>query len=298
MSYLLFMDESGHDHRKMPYEVRGGIALHAKKLWPFIQAIRSAESLTFGDLLHRHGTEIKGHRLLNRERFRWASQDEVLDDTARRRYALSFLNKTVQQRSAKRIEFTAYGQACLTMARETFRLLREHEAVLFASAIPRGVPKPKTYQAVEFLRKDHVFLLERYFYFLEQERDHGLIIMDETEKKLDRDFVRRLQRYFIDTENGRYRTTWVVPVPFFVSSDMTYPVQAADLCIYCVNTGFRLPSRGMNAPVREEISREFGPWLNELQFRGEGYRDGEVFHTYGIFHVPDPYTPRQEKERR
>ena len=26
MSYLLFLDESGHDHRTMPYEVRGGVS--------------------------------------------------------------------------------------------------------------------------------------------------------------------------------------------------------------------------------------------------------------------------------
>ena len=31
MSYLLFLDESGHDHRTMPYEVRGGVALHASE---------------------------------------------------------------------------------------------------------------------------------------------------------------------------------------------------------------------------------------------------------------------------
>ena len=26
MSYLLFLDERGHGHRTMPYEVRGGVA--------------------------------------------------------------------------------------------------------------------------------------------------------------------------------------------------------------------------------------------------------------------------------
>ena len=35
MSYLLFMDESGHDRRNLPYEVRGGIALEDGKIWPF-----------------------------------------------------------------------------------------------------------------------------------------------------------------------------------------------------------------------------------------------------------------------
>ena len=73
---------------------------------------------------------------------------------------------------------------------------------------------------------------------------------------------------------------------------MTYPVQAADLAIYCVNWGFRVPTRGMAAPVRREIADEFGPWLNQLQFRGDSYRDGIVYPEYGIVFVPDPYTAR------
>ena len=70
-----------------------------------------------------------------------------------------------------------------------------------------------------------------------------------------------------------HRTQRIVPTPFFVASDMIYPMQAADLCIYCVNWGFRLPSQGMTAVTRHEIANEFGPWLRQLQFRGEGYRD-------------------------
>ncbi len=64
------------------------------------------------------------------------------------------------------------------------------------------------------------------------------------------------------------------------------------MCIYCVNWGFRVPGIGMNAAVRDEIAREFGPWLNRLQFRGEGYREGEVFESFGIIYVPDPYSAR------
>ena len=101
-----------------------------------------------------------------------------------------------------------------------------------------------------------------------------------------------MYQYFTRTHTGQYRTAWVVPVPFFVSSDMTYAVQAADVCIYCLNWGFRLPSWGMDAPGRPEIQTEFGVWLNQLQFRGEGYRDGEAFRTYGIVYVPDPHTSR------
>lgn len=116
--------------------------------------------------------------------------------------------------------------------------------------------------------------------------------MDETEKRDDRRFVARIEKYFTMTLTGRYRTAWIVPTPLFVSSDMTYAVQAADLCIYCINWGFRLPIRGMNAERREEIAAMFGAELASLQHRGQGYRDGRAFTTYGIFYVPDPYEPR------
>lgn len=32
MAWLLFLDESGHDHRQMPYEVHGGVALQDAQL--------------------------------------------------------------------------------------------------------------------------------------------------------------------------------------------------------------------------------------------------------------------------
>lgn len=292
MSYLLFIDESGHDHRNCPYEVRGGIALHAQRLWPFVQAMTELEQSAFGDRLHKYRTEIKGSKILDADRFRFAAQGELLDAVARRKHCVSFLNKGVEHRPPSRTEFTAYGQACLEMARGIFRLLRDNKAVLFASAIPRSVQAPAGYNPEEFLRKDHVFLLERFFYFLEQENDEGLLVLDETEDRLDRQFVRLMHRYYTLTQTGRYRTSRVIPAPFFVSSDMTYPVQAADVCMYCVNWGFRLPAQGMDAPARAEIQAEFAQWLKELEFRGEAYKDGKVFKMHGVVYVPDPYTPR------
>jgi hypothetical protein len=175
------------------------------------------------------------------------------------------------------------------MATGIFELLRQRKGRLFAVAIPKGVRKPDTFEAKEYLRKDHVFLLERYFYFLESQEEHGLLVMDEMEKAEDRRFVKRLEAYFRKTRTGRYRSAWIIPTPFFVSSDLTYPVQAADLVIYCVNWGFRLSTRGMNAAVRTDIAQDFGNWLAQLQFRGKGYRDGAVFDSYGIIFVSDPY---------
>lgn len=291
MSWLLFLDESGHDHKNTPYEVRGGIALPAGKLWPFVQAMQRLELDSFGCQLGHYRKELKGSTLLDRKRYKFATQDAPMEPESRRKHCRGFLTKGLEKKPPRREEFTAYGQACLEMVRGIFQLLRDHEAVVFAATIPRTAIKPDTYEADDFLRKDQVFLLERFFYFLESKCEHGILVMDEVEKQADRKFVRRLEAYFRKTQTGRYRTSWIVPSPLFVSSDMTYPIQAADICIYCVNWGFRLPSIGMDGEQRDEIALEFGPWLNQLQFRGDGERGGEVFQTYGICYVPNPYAP-------
>ncbi len=289
MAWLLFLDESGHDHKQMPYEVRGGIALQDAQLWPFVQAMQRLELDCFGGQLHQYRKELKGSTLLDRKRFRFAKQAGPMAPEARRKHARAFLTKGLEKKTPTRDEFTAYGQACLEMARGTFQLLRDHRATLFASAIPRSVQKPAQAHIEDFLRKDHVFVQERYFYFLEGQHQHGLLVLDEVEKTADRKFVRQLEAYFTRTNTGRYRTAWIVPTPFFVSSDMVYPVQAADLCIYCLNWGFRLPNQGMDASTRDEIASEFGRWLHQLQFVGEGERDGNVFRSWGIVYVQNPY---------
>lgn len=292
MAWLFFIDESGHDHRNMPYEVRGGFAIHVSRLWAFVQDMRWLEAERFGCHLHEYKKEIKGSTLIDRKRFKFARQCEPFRNSDRQTLCRSFFNKGLTRSAPRRDEFAAYGQACLHMAKETFSLLKKHEVVLLASAIPRGAAKPPAYEFDDYLRKDIVFLLERFFYFLEMRREHGILVMDETEKRGDQRFVARMERYFTMTATGRFRTTWIVPTPLFVSSDMTYAVQAADLCIYCINWGFRLPRRGMNAERREEIAGMFGSELANLQHRGQGYRDGRVFDTYGIVYVPDPFERR------
>lgn len=293
MSFLLFMDESGHDHKHMPYEVRGGLAIHAGKLWSMVQQLQQVELAAFGTRLHEFKKEIKGSKLLDKDRFKWSGQSERMEDEVRRKHCRGFLTKGLEKKPPTRDEFTAYGQACLEMARGIFQALRTYEARLFAAVIPTSVVKPATFEAEEYLRKDHVFLLERFFYFLEAEKQHGVLVFDQVDKGSDQRFVRRMERYFSRTNTGRYRSAWIVPVPMFVASDMSYAVQAADLCIYSLNWGFRLPALGMNAITREEIATEFGPWLNQLQYRGQRHREGNVYNSYGIVYVPDPYDGRE-----
>jgi hypothetical protein len=289
MSQLLFLDESGHDHKTMPYEVRGGIAIDAAVLWAFVQAIRALETSCFGDHLHNYKTEIKGFKLLDKDRFKWAAQAPTMDERVRRKHCLAFLNKGLEKKPPTRNEFTAYGQACLAMVRGIFSQLAGFKIPIFAAVIPRGAVKPQSFEADEYLRKDQVFMLERYFYFLEHKNSHGLIVMDETDKVEDRRFVKRLERYFMASATGQHRTLRIVPSPFFVSSDMAYPVQVADVCIYAINHGFRLPN--MSEPVRADIQAEFSQIIRSLQFRGDGiqFRTGNVVHCKGIVYVPNPY---------
>lgn len=80
MAQMFFMDESGHDHKTMPYEVRGGFSIHMRKLWSLVQDIRALELHCFGQRL----VEFKGSKLLCKKKFEWATQDIEFPDDRRR----------------------------------------------------------------------------------------------------------------------------------------------------------------------------------------------------------------------
>jgi hypothetical protein len=248
-------------------------------------------------MLSRYGVEVKGAKLLAKKSFKWCRQQPLFQDEVRRKYATSFLERGVRREEPHAFEFAAYGQACLQYANDIFRLLREHEARVFACMIPRGVQRPDSYEAKAFLRKDHVFLLERFFYFLRAQKEDGLLVFDQSDKALDREFVRRVTRYFVRSYKGRYRAGRVVPVPLFVSSDMAYGIQAADVVIYAINWGYRRDTWDAPGENREEISQQFGPWLNALQFRGRTQRKGKTLRVYGIIRVCDPYRSRNAQKK-
>lgn len=292
MTRLLFLDESGHDHNSMPFEVRGGVAIPVETLWRFIRDFQNLERSCFGCRLHDYKTEIKGHKLLHKDRFKWAAQAESQSDEDRATNCVQFLEKGLRKLPPKRHEMTAYGQACLLMVEGIFQLLQEHDATIFASAIPRGQRLPQDPES-EWLRKDHVYLLERFYYSLEAVQRHGILVMDETEKTADRRFVGKLQNYFTKTHTGRQRASWIVPSPFFVSSDMASPVQAADLCIYAVNACFR--GAGFDAPVREDVRGLCLPSIERLQWHGEGRHLGKSFRTHGIVFMRAEETKKEAK---
>ncbi|MGA2035833.1 MAG: DUF3800 domain-containing protein [Thermoguttaceae bacterium] len=290
MSWLLFMDESGHDHKTMPYEVRGGVALQDRKVWPFIRAVISLEQDCFGVRLADYQKEFKGEKLLDKDRIKWASQDVLQIDDERRKNVRAFLTKGLQKASPARAEFTGYGQASMQMAQGIFRLLRDHDARIFAAAIPRAVKAPENSTTKEYLRKDHVFLLERFFCFCHKAQEQELLVMDQVEEQTDYRFVRRLERYFVRTTKGVQRAEWIVPSPFFSSSYLSIPIQVADVCIYCINWGFRRPSSGMDAQTRAKIEEQFAGWIRRLEYKDRRQTsDGRTKTIYGISFVPTPY---------
>lgn len=182
------------------------------------------------------------------------------------------------------------------MAHAIFDLLHKHNAKIFASLIPCGAKPPKDYQYPHFLRKDHIFLQERFFYFLEMEQQHGLFVMDQTEKANDRRFVRKLQDYYLKTAAGRHRTRWIVPAPLFVDSEMSPGVQAADLCLYCINWGFRLPEWSFTGPQRDDIAIGFAPRCHALQFSGTDIATARPSKPTEFFTFPIRTLPATNKK--
>src|SRR6266568_4573938 len=121
MAWLLFMDESGHSHKELPYEVRGGFALADTHLWPFVQDALRLELSCFGARLADYKSEIEAEE--------------------RQQFCRALLQAGLEKRPPTREQLTAYGQASLRMTDGIFDLLERHKALIFASSVPRGTAK-------------------------------------------------------------------------------------------------------------------------------------------------------------
>ena len=291
MSWLWFIDESGHDHKNTPLEVRGGVAIHSSKIWDFVIDFNKSLEHCFGS---KHPPEIKGAKLLSEEKFKWADQENTLSNSERKDGVRRFLSKNNSNQSPSKRDFTAYGQACLLMADKIFDLLSKHEAKLFASCIPRGVKPPENFRLAHFLRKDHIFLQERFYELLDDCGEHGLLIMDQTDKKNDRRYISNLENYYIKTSNGKKRAKWIIPSPIFVDSGLVACIQAADVCLYCVNWGFRRPEWDFLGAKRDDIHHKYAGKCGKIQYSGEVVSGQNKYKSHGIIFVPDPYTSRPQ----
>jgi hypothetical protein len=289
---LLFVDESGHDRREMPCEVLAGVAIAEARLWDLVQAIRGAEQRRFGASLRSLlSSEVKATKLLKRKRFKSANLRIDIPDSELPPLAHAALVKgrAASDRGDPRSEATqrelvAYSRSVLLFVHDVLDIASAHEARVIASVVDGKAPRP----APGRLRKDYVYLLERYFYLLETlpPRERGLVVFDELEKSQAHILLQQMAAYFLQASKGRYRSSRIVPEPFFVHSELTTGIFIADLTAYVL--GWAWPRKMKEATGRDEL-KPFSRKLHAMQFQGQapdptGTRSWPI---YGIKWIDD-----------
>ena len=289
---LLFIDESGHDGKSMPCQVLAGVAVAAENLWDLVKTIRSAERECFGGYLRDLLTvEAKGHVLLKAKRFKSAarlvaivSEDIVALANSCLKKGKEASKRGLADSGATEREIVAYSRQVLAFVHQVLDAAASFGVKVFASVVDAAAPQPEPGR----LRKDYVYLFERYFYFLEtlSPRERGLVVFDELDKSQSHILLQQMSAYFLGTHTGRYRSTRIVPEPFFVHSDLTTGVFLADLAAYILAWAWRL--RNMLQPTRKELL-PYAIKLHDMQFVGQKPKpsgDG-IWHLFGIRYLDD-----------
>ncbi len=280
MAWFLFIDESGHDRRASPYEVLAGVAVQDRDLWNLINALHSAELEHFGRRYSAGKAELKGRELLKTKVFNHLRLNASVPDADVASLAKAALddgaNASVRQLKALAIAKTKYVQ-------EVFEICSRFHCRAFASIVETDA-RPTVSDG---LRKDYGYLFERFFYFLEDQRDreYGVIVFDELEKTQSHILIEQAHRYFKDTATGRQRASQIIPEPFFVHSDLTTGIQIADLVAYTVSWGFRMNS--MTKAPRAEL-KPFADQVGCLRHRTTRDRKGQQdFVIWSFSHISD-----------
>ncbi len=255
MSYLLFIDESGHDQTQSPYEVLAGVVVEDKSLWPLIKAMHDLELECFGQRYAEEERELKAKKMLKRKVFRQAGQEGQIDKPKRAALARQCLS---DGSNASSTQIAALAQAKLDFVRGALILCKQHSCKAIASIVTCGAPRPSD----DRLRKDYAYLFERFFYFVEEQGGNrqGLVVFDELERTQSHLLVTQMEAYFSKHQVERSRV--VIPEPFFVHSHLTTGIQLADLVAYIAAWGLRVGS--MPPPKRPELE-EFGKQVCELE---------------------------------
>ena len=289
---LLFVDETGHHRSGTPCEVLAGVAISEDSLWNLVKAVRAAERDHFGDYLrHLLVEETKGRKLLKSKRFKIAAKACEIPDGEGPKLAHSLLvkGKTAREQKLPKAgetypEMVAYSREVLAFVHDVLDIAASFSVQVFASVTDPKSPRPEEGK----LRKDYVYLFERYFYFLETlpPRERGLVVFDELEKSQAHVLLQQMASYFLGTQTGRYRSSRIVPEPFFVHSDLTTGVFLADLAAYIIGWAWRL--HRMTQPSRAEL-QPYAQKIHDMQFHGEKPKaSGEgVWPLHSITYIED-----------
>lgn len=290
---LLFVDESGQDHKAMPCEVLVGIAVSEANYWNLIKAIRSAEQNHFGDYLRNlRGSEAKARKLLSRSIFENAEQCIAIAESELSSLANSFLKKGQEDKKLKkttsscsRVEFVGYARTILKFIHEVLDIAANHNVKILASVADANAARS---EKEHLLQKDFTYLFERYFYCLKErsENERGLVVLDELEKSKAQKLIQQMASYFLGTRTGQFRSSKIIPEPFFVHSDLTTGIFLADLAAYIIGWGWRLNS--MPQLCREEL-RPYARKLNLMQYEGQKPKENGdgAWKLHGITYIAD-----------
>jgi hypothetical protein len=279
---LYFVDESGIDLKEAPCLVLAGVGVREAKVWPLTRAF-----IDLRDEILRFPMgqpyEIKGSRLLKRRVFQHAAIRDEMPKAERDKAIDRLIERNARGEHVGGDELAALAQAKLAFVHGALDLAKEFEMTGFASIVPRDAPQQRD---ASILRKDFAFLLQRFHcHVCDQEDDvHGVLIFDEQDRALSQRLLEQMHRYFSETERGQQRAERMIPMPFFVRSDLTPPIQIADL----------LPR--MTEPVRDEL-RPFANKVFELRYQGREVLIGKPDRgrkTWGIVYIED-LRPRSER---
>ncbi len=167
-------------------------------------------------------------------------------------------------------ELTGYSRSVLRFIDSVLDIAAGFGVKIIASVVDTEAAKSDR----DVLRKDVVYLFERYFYLLRNQCPdrRGLVVFDELDKAQAKHLIERMAAYFLGTKTGRFRSSQIVPAPFFVHSELTAGIFLADLAAYVLGWAWRLKS--MHQPGRDEL-KPFAKKLHEMQFHGQKpKRDG------------------------
>lgn len=181
---------------------------------------------------------------------------------------------------AGRIQITALAQSKLIYVRALLDLCTDYRCKMFATLVKDST---MDMPIQGYLTKQYIYLLERFYYFLEDRSDkhQGIIIFDENDKSRSQEMLLQFDQYFKATIKGRERANLIIPEPIFVHSDLTTGVQVADIIAYVVSWAYRY--RELDKPLRGELL----PYLDIIKrFQFKTLRqDDETGENRAIFGV-------------
>lgn len=289
----MFIDESGQDRKKSPYEVLAGIAIKDDVLWNVIQQLNDAERIRFGRRYSEGASELKGTKILKKKVFDHAALNYKFQENEIPILAKQCLDNGEIFNSIGHLK--ALAQAKIDYVTDVFAICHIAQCRAFASVVN---PNAQT-SSSSGLRKDYAYLFERFSYLLEEDsnqtgmKQQGILVFDELEKSQSHILITQTHQYFRNTATGRLRAQWVIPEPFFVHSDLTTGVQVADLLAYCISWGYRFAQT--IAPARAELQRYNG-LIGNLRYKTQRLINGDMRDVWGFTYIDDLRTLSERSE--